>query len=493
MPLPTMLMAAFCGFFVSGDALAQAVSKLPACPSDTKVRWDNCQGTYRSEKGNVYVGEFRDNKRNGQGSLTYPDGTKYIGRFVDDHFDGEGTYIYSTGTKYVGSFKNDKFNGTGFITYKDGNTYEGEFKDDVREGRGTFKFTTGTVYVGELKNGDFNGRGTMVESRGNKYVGEFKDDRYNGTGTYTFTNGEVYVGDFKSGKFSGRGTLSGPDGKVLKVGIWADDKLVKPDPPVAVVAPPVSAVAALPPQTTLPASVASASGRRVALVIGNSAYQSVGTLSNPANDAKAVAAALTSAGFQSVTVKTDLTREGLVSALREFATVADTADWAVVYYSGHGIEFSGVNYMVPVDARLKADRDIDLEAVDLGKVLSAIDGAKALHLVILDACRDNPFLSSMRKTVATKGVGTRGLARVEPDAGTLVIYAAKAGEVALDGSDTNSPFAKALTKRLLTPNLEVRRLFDFVRDDVMEATNRKQQPFSYGSLPAKQDFFFVSR
>jgi uncharacterized caspase-like protein len=181
-----------------------------------------------------------------------------------------------------------------------------------------------------------------------------------------------------------------------------------------------------------------------------------------------------------------------ILTLRDFATVADTADWATVYYSGHGIEFNGVNYLIPIDARLKVDRDIDIEAVEVGKVLSSIEGAKKLRLVILDACRDNPFASQMKRTMATRSLG-RGLAQIEPEAGTLVVYAAKHGETALDGDGENSPFADAFVRRLQTPNIEIRRLFDLVRDDVMAATAKKQQPFSYGSLSGSEDFYFVRR
>lgn len=234
-------------------------------------------------------------------------------------------------------------------------------------------------------------------------------------------------------------------------------------------------------------------GRKVALLIGNSAYQKVGGLQNPKNDVQLLAATLKGANFQSVAVKTDLTQQQILQALKEFSAVADGADWALLYYSGHGIEFGGVNYLVPVEANLKSDRDVDLEAVDIGKVMSAIGGAKRLRLVILDACRDNPFASQMKRTVASRSVG-RGLARMEPEAGTLIAYAAKHGETALDGDGANSPYAQALAKRIQqTPALEVRRLFDVVRDDVMETTGQKQQPFSYGSVSGSMDFYFAQK
>lgn len=231
-------------------------------------------------------------------------------------------------------------------------------------------------------------------------------------------------------------------------------------------------------------------GRRVALVIGNSEYAHVPILPNAVGDAEALAKSLEATGFQLVTLKKNLTREQLVLALSDFAKQADGADWAAVYYSGHGIEYRGVNYMIPVDAWLKVDRDIDLETVDVGKVSSAIEGASKLRLIMLDACRDNPFLEQMKRTVATRSV-SRGLARVEPDAGTLIVYAAKHGETALDGDGDHSPFATALMRRLQMPRIELRRLFDLVRDDVLAATNRRQQPFSYGSLSGSEDFYFV--
>jgi uncharacterized caspase-like protein len=246
--------------------------------------------------------------------------------------------------------------------------------------------------------------------------------------------------------------------------------------------------------TPLPPPVATAApfGRRVALLIGNGGYEHVPALPNAKNDATALATALRNAGFQSVTLKTDLKRDEIMAALSEFARIANSADWAVVYYSGHGIEYRGANYLIPIDARLLVDRDIDLEAVDIGKVMGVVEGARHLRLIILDACRNNPFLDQMRRTIATRAV-TRGLAPVEPDAGSLIVYAAKHGETALDGDDSDSPFATALINRLQTPNLEIRRLFDLVRDDVLASTNRQQQPFTYGSLSGSEDFYFVTK
>jgi uncharacterized caspase-like protein len=216
-------------------------------------------------------------------------------------------------------------------------------------------------------------------------------------------------------------------------------------------------------------------------------------LSNPARDAAAVAAALRKVGFQSVVVANDLGKEKMALALRDFGRAAEGADWALVYYAGHGIEISGANYLIPTDAKLETDRDVNFEAIPLDHVLSAVEGASKMRLVLLDACRDNPFASQMRRTVASRSIG-RGLAPIEPQTGSLVVYAAKHGETALDGSGTgNSPFVAALIKELSIPGIEIRKLFDLVRDDVLEATNNQQQPFTYGSIPGRQDFYFVSK
>jgi tetratricopeptide (TPR) repeat protein len=234
--------------------------------------------------------------------------------------------------------------------------------------------------------------------------------------------------------------------------------------------------------------------RRVALVIGNSKYKNVPALINPVHDAEMVAGVLKRTGFEDVTLLEDLNKDAMVDALRNFAAKTEKADWAVVYYAGHGMEVGGINYLIPVDARLATDRDTGFEAVPLDQVLNAAERASRLRLVILDACRDNPFKSQMKRTLvvaASRGVSV-GLAPIEPDPGTLVVYAAKSGEKASDGDGDHGPFAIAFVKDVLTPGLEVRRLFDFVRDDVLEMTHREQQPFSYGSISGRQDFYFVA-
>lgn len=222
--------------------------------------------------------------------------------------------------------------------------------------------------------------------------------------------------------------------------------------------------------------------KRVALLIGNSAYSTVNKLANPSNDVNAMASLLRGAGFDTVLTGLDLDERGIRRALQSFEDAANGADIGLIFYSGHGIELNGQNYLIPVDAKLGSDRAIDDEAVPLDRVLRSMEQVKRLRLVILDACRDNPFISTMTRSGGGRSIG-RGLARIEPTSvDTLVAYAAKAGTVAADGEGRNSPFTTALLKHLATPGLDVRLALGLVRDDVIAATKSRQEPFVYGSL-----------
>ncbi|MCW6508295.1 tetratricopeptide repeat protein [Lichenifustis flavocetrariae] len=250
----------------------------------------------------------------------------------------------------------------------------------------------------------------------------------------------------------------------------------------AIVAPPTAVATSLP--------TGAGDERRVALVFGNSDYSAVEALPNPKRDAESIAAALRNEGFV-VTMAVDATKAQMVASLREFETDADRSDWALVYFAGHGLEMGGRNYLIPVDAHLANDRDVDDEAITLDRIENAVAGAGKLRLVLLDACRNNPFVAHMQRTAGISRSINRGLKSVEPDSGTMVVFATRAADTAEDGNTDHSPFAAAFLKELRTPGLEVRRLFDTVRDDVLDATDHHQMPFSYGSLSSRQDFYFL--
>jgi hypothetical protein len=220
---------------------------------------------------------------------------------------------------------------------------------------------------------------------------------------------------------------------------------------------------------------------RVALVVGNAKYEHADVLANTVNDAMAVSSMLKKAGFD-VDERDNLTVVEFKRAVRDFARTAANADIAVVYYSGHGVEFDGTNYLIPTDARLANDSDVEDEAIPLDRVLAATRAAKKLSLIILDACRENPFLH-LEGAMATKRVSFKGLVPLESTGtNTLVAYAAKAGSVSFDGSGANSPFTTALVKYIAEPGLDIRMALGKVRDEVLATTGNAQEPSIYGSL-----------
>jgi len=225
--------------------------------------------------------------------------------------------------------------------------------------------------------------------------------------------------------------------------------------------------------------------RRVALVIGNSAYQNAPALPNPVRDAKAVAAMFVKAGYDVVGAY-DVGNLDFKRAIRQFENTVADADVAVIYYAGHGIQIHGTNFLIPVDAWLKSDRDADDQAVTLERLMESADEAKRFHLIVLDASRDNPFARTMKvqQSGALRGINS-GLGPAEPSGtNTLIAYAARVGQSAEDGSGSHSPFTTALLNNLFVPGLDIRLAFGRVRDEVLKMTDNRQEPYVYGSLGA---------
>ncbi|MDB5526782.1 MAG: peptidase caspase catalytic subunit p20 [Rhizobium sp.] len=229
-------------------------------------------------------------------------------------------------------------------------------------------------------------------------------------------------------------------------------------------------------------------GRRVALVIGNSAYQNVVALPNPGNDAKAMAETLTKLRFK-VFAYQDLNYNDMRKAVRDFAAASAGAEIGLIYFAGHGMEMDKKNYLIPIDATLASDRDVDFEALPLELVLNALEGSARLKMVLLDACRNNPFLKDMKRSVASRSI-RRGLAVVEPSEGMLVSYSAKDGETASDGDGVHSPYTQALLDTMVKPGVEINLIFRIVRDEVLAKTGKQQEPYVYASLP-KDPVYFI--
>jgi hypothetical protein len=231
-----------------------------------------------------------------------------------------------------------------------------------------------------------------------------------------------------------------------------------------------------------------AAERRVALVIGNSAYQNVARLDNPRNDARLMAKTLAELGFSLVGggAQLDLDKASLDKAVQSFGRQIQGADVTLFYYAGHGVQVNGANYLVPVDANATREADVDFQMLEIGKVLNQMQGSGTrLNMVILDACRNNPF--GGRGLRSAEG----GLAQMRAPDGTLISYATQPGSVAQDGANGHSPFTEALAKTIREPGLDIFQTFNEVGLIVKRATGGSQQPW-VSSSPIDGKFYFVA-
>jgi hypothetical protein len=230
--------------------------------------------------------------------------------------------------------------------------------------------------------------------------------------------------------------------------------------------------------------------KRVALVIGNSAYQHATALANPVNDANDMGAALKELGFE-VILGLDLDKRAFDARVREFSRALPDAETGVFYYAGHGLQLLGRNYLVPIDAQLQSERDLDFEASSLDFILKQmeLDRDGKTSIVFLDACRDNPLAGNLARSMGTRSAGVgRGLAQVQAGVGTFVAYSTQPGNVALDGQDRNSPFTAALATSIKEPGRNLTSVMIDVRKKVLAATNGRQVPWDHSALTG--DFYF---
>ncbi len=247
---------------------------------------------------------------------------------------------------------------------------------------------------------------------------------------------------------------------------------------------PAQALAALPQQLQQQAQAPGTSqgGKRVALVIGNANYQHTSKLANPGNDAQDISQTLRSLGFEVVEGR-DLDRRGMDDALRQFSRKLDGAGIALLFYAGHGIQMNERNYLIPIDAKIERAADLNLDAVDVQRIIDQMEAEKRVNLIFLDACRDNPLTRSLRVAGGTRSAAAnQGLAPFQTGSGTLIAFATQPNDVALDGDGRNSPFTSALLKHMVVPNLEVELMMKQVRLDVRTSTRDRQVPWGHSSL-----------
>ena len=229
--------------------------------------------------------------------------------------------------------------------------------------------------------------------------------------------------------------------------------------------------------------------KRVALVVGIGKYEFAPELQNPKNDAKAIADALRKLQFE-VEEKFDVDNRSFERSLRDFGIRASQADVAVIFYAGHGIQVGGNNYLVPADAKLERERDLVYEALPLNLMMGELSQARKLGILMLDACRNNPFVDRLKQAGQNRVQVNYGFARIDDTpSDTLVAMATRADQLAEDGQGDHSPYTAALLQHLETPGLELSLFFRNVRDTVRQATNGRQEPYIFGSLGATPFYF----
>jgi len=396
-------------------------TNIQSCSGKDVSGWNNCFATTADLSGATYIGEWKAGRWDGNGTHTLLNGDKYVGEFRVGNYNGLGTYFFSDGEKYIG-----------------------EFKNDLRNGKGTYFYL----------NGD-------------KYIGEWKDDLRSGQGTHTYKNGEKYIGEFRYNYREGFGTLYSPTGVVVSQGLWTKSILANSSPDQQ--------------QTTKP-SVNYATERRVALVLGNANYK-VRPLKNPRNDADDVSRSLKATGFEVIDLR-DATLSQMRTAVRQFGDRLINNDVGLVYYSGHGVEVKGRNYFIPVNADIQREDEIADQGLDVSLILEKMSSAgKGVNILIVDACRDDPFGRSFRSS-------SRGLGQMDAPRGTIIAYATSPGKVASDGDprERNSPYTKHLVKAMQSPNKPIEQVFKEVRRAVQDETKNQQTPWENTSLSG--DFFF---
>jgi hypothetical protein len=443
---------------MAGSAYAQ--SNLPACEGRDVFRWTNCFGTLIQLGGMKYIGEFKDGKYNGQGTLYTSNGVA----------TGQGIWA------------NGKFIGPAPVQQA--------------------SVANQTVPVATIHNIEEILRSSLPKcpTRGT-YDNCF--------GTETYGSGNKFVGEFKDGSYHGKGVLFSAKGEIIKSGLWIDGELkeqqnhLQTNGLAAVENSKLERdrlsaeveierkkrqeleeqlrVAQQRPATSQTASNTSI-GKRIALVMGNANYK-VRPLKNSGNDADDVSRSLKTTGFEVIDLR-DATLTQMRTAVRQFGDRLINNDVGLVYYSGHGVEVKGRNYFIPVNADIQREDEIADQGLDVSLILEKMSTAgKGVNILIVDACRDDPFGRSFRSS-------SRGLAQMDAPRGTIIAYATSPGKVASDGDprERNSPYTKHLVKAMQSPNKPIEQVFKEVRRAVQDETKNQQTPWENTSLSG--DFFF---
>jgi len=456
------------------------LSPLPPCPASGVKH--NCLGTASSASGHKYLGEFKDGKFHGQGTYTWPDGATYVGEWRDGDRNGWGTSTSAKGERFVGEYRDGKRDGQGVEYRSDGSVFRsgqwiaGKLTQSYALDPNRFAFIAASQVVpvpplAPLPNAppvdparaererlaaEAEAARRKQQELEQRLVAEARERER--------LAAEAEAARRKQQELEQRLVAEARERERLLA--EARERELRPPPQAA--------------QSPQPAPVAR-NERRVALLVGNSAYKQ-SPLLNAVNDAVDLNVALKALGFQTLLVQ-DASLATMRQKTREFADLALTADVALIFFSGHGIEHRGNNYLIPtsVVASLR-EFEVEDETFNAARWMDMLETQKGanrqrVNIVILDACRENTFSRGWRST-------SRGLARMEAPSGTILAYATAPGKLASDGNpgDRNSPYTKNLLKAIQQPNVPVEQVFKDVRRMVVEQTRGEQVPWENSSL-----------
>ncbi|WCL80423.1 caspase family protein [Saprospira sp. CCB-QB6] len=392
---------------------------------------------------------------------------------VGDCENGKGRFIFDNGDKYIGEFKESQMHGRGNYSFKNGNVYKGQFRANKRHGYGHFFHINGEQYIGEYVNNWREGEGTYKWPNGESFSGIFKSNQIVGEGVYTYADGSTAKVRWNNGQFETISTLVEEDIKTVTT-----DK----DPLAGSNIDPTNIKGlVLPALSHIPEGK-----KRLALVFGNSTYEHK-PLKNPQSDALAMAEELQRSGFE-VMLYTNAKQEDMKRAIRDFGQkLKEEGGIGLFFYTGHGLQADGRNYLVPVNADIRKVQDIEFESVDLGRVLVEMDYAgNELNIVILDACRDNPYKKEFKSSRNTHN----GLASINSAPyNSFIAFSTSPGAVAKNNpKGEHSLYVEELLTQMRQPNIQLEDIFKTVRRNVRKASEGVQIPWELSSI--EDDFYF---
>jgi hypothetical protein len=429
-------------------------SPLPACSAASSETWHDCQSAVTLSGGQRYIGEFRAGRRHGLGEMRSASGARYVGEFREGQPEGLGSYIFQSGARYVGYFKAGR-----------------------RDGEGIFYSADGALRA--------SGR----------WAGDAIGERYAvAPSAYPFDSADVLIAararevDLLLAAQANERARQDQQARQALAQAQANEAAERQRL--------AAARQRMQDEARLAASIQTAraslsntkiSERRVALVVGNSAYRAK-PLENPVNDASDIAASLQKLGFN-VSLVLDATLARMRQATREFEKVAAGSDVALIFYAGHGVEYRNANYMIPVDADPRRPYELEDTAYNANRWLQMLEltssqNAQRVNIVILDACRDSAFTRSWNSRSV-------GLAKMDAPTGTILVYSTAPGKVAADGiaGQRNSPFTRNLLNAIQVPNQTIEQVLKETRRRVMDETRGEQVPWEHSSLVG--DFVFL--